>query len=254
MMKKIAVIAGTSDATELIRILSKQAQKYQITAFTATDYGKEILQSCDCKICVGRLDATGFSEKLADFEIVIDASHPFAEEVTRTVRTVCKILDLPYLRLLRSGCADIPGIPESDRIRIVNSKEEACAMLSTMPGNILLTTGVKTLTFYEEQIPDFAVRGFARILDTPDSRKITAHSHANLIYALPPFTEQDLSEIVREHQISVIVSKDSGTRGGVDQKIWIAEKFRIFLILIRKPEESGMQMQEILDYILNCPV
>ncbi|MDE5885473.1 MAG: precorrin-6A/cobalt-precorrin-6A reductase [Oscillospiraceae bacterium] len=248
---RIAVIAGTSDATELIRILS---QKHQITAFTATDYGREILQSCDCKISVGRLDLTGFSKKLANFEFVIDASHPFAEEVTKTVRTVCKILDLPYLRLLRSGCAEIPGIPESDKIRIVNSKEEACAILSRMPGNILLTTGVKTLAFYEEHIPDFAVRGFVRILDTPDSRKVAERSHANLIYALPPFMEQDLSEIVRKHQISVIVSKDSGTRGGVDQKIQIAEKFQIFLILIRKPEESGMQMQEILDYILTCPV
>ena len=238
---KIAVIAGTSDATELIRIIS---QEYQITAFTATEYGREILQSCNCSVSVGRLDVTGFTEKLADFALVIDASHPFAEEVTKTVKTVCESLELTYLRLLRPA-----QVFHSERIHAVDSKEEACKILSGMPGNILFTTGVKTLAFYEEHIPDFAVRGFARILDTEDSRKIAESSCANLIYALPPFTEQDLSDIIRRYQISIIVSKDSGTRGGVDQKIRIAEKFRIPLILIRKPEESGMQIQEILNYM-----
>lgn len=250
---RIAVIAGTSDATELIRALSGQ---YQITAFTATDYGREILQACDCAVSVGRLDVSGFAEKLAGFSLVIDASHPFAEEVTRTVKSVCQSLNLPYFRLLRPGIAGIPGNQNirtnvCKNIRIVNSKEEACAVASGLPGHILLTTGVNTLAYYEAHIPDFAVRGFARILDTPDSRKIAGHSRANLIYALPPFTEQELSGIVERYRIAVMISKDSGIRGGVDQKIRIAERSGITLILIRKPEETGMQMQEVIKYIKN---
>lgn len=238
---KIAVIAGTSDATELIRIIS---QEHQITAFTATEYGREILQSCNCAVSVGRLDVTGFMEKLADFALVIDASHPFAEEVTKTVKTVCKSLELTYLRLLRPA-----QVFHSEMIHVVDSKEEACEILSGMPGNILLTTGVQTLAFYEKHVKDFASRGFVRVLATPDSRKIAKNSRSHVIYAMPPFSEQDLSEIIREYQIVVLVSKDNGARGGVDQKIRIAEKFKIPLILIRRPQESGMQMQEIIAYL-----
>lgn len=95
---RLAVIAGTSEATDLIAVLPEQDC---VTAFAATEYGKTILEGQHCTVRVGRLDADGFRFALRGMDAVIDASHPFAQVVTETVRQVCAELELPYFRLGR---------------------------------------------------------------------------------------------------------------------------------------------------------
>lgn len=240
----LAVIAGTSEATDLIRMLP---ESWNITAFAATAYGKTILEGLPCTVQVGRLDAEGFRQVLADVDAVADASHPFAAEVTRTVRTVCRELKLPYFRLGRP-----PVQYAYDQILRVQSKEEAAAHLRKTAGNILLTTGGNTLAFYEQAVPDFAVRGYARILDTPDSRQMTAGSQAHLIFAVPPFSAQQTLELLQKYQIAVLVSKDSGTRGGVAEKVQAAKVMGIPVILIAPPAEATMTLPEMQKALLAC--
>lgn len=240
----LAVIAGTSEATDLIRMLP---ESWNITAFAATAYGKTILEGLPCTVQVGRLDAEGFRQALADADAVADASHPFAAEVTRTVRTVCRELKLPYFRLGRP-----PVQYAYDQILRVQSKEEAAAHLRKTAGNILLTTGGNTLAFYEQAVPDFAVRGYARILDTPDSRRMTAGSQAHLIFAVPPFSAQQTLELLQKYQIAVLVSKDSGMRGGVAEKVQAAKVMGIPVILIAPPAEATMTLPEMQKALLAC--
>ncbi len=240
----LAVIAGTSEATDLIRMLP---ESWNITAFAATAYGKTILEGLPCTVQVGRLDAEGFRQVLADADAVADASHPFAAEVTRTVRTVCRELKLPYFRLGRP-----PVQYAYDQILRVQSKEEAVAHLRKTTGNILLTTGGNTLAFYEQAVPDFAVRGYARILDTPDSRQMTAGSQAHLIFAVPPFSAQQTLELLQKYQIAVLVSKDSGMRGGVAEKVQAAKVMGIPVILIAPPAEATMTLPEMQKALLAC--
>lgn len=240
----LAVIAGTSEATDLIRMLP---ESWNITAFAATAYGKTILEGLPCTVQVGRLDAEGFRQSLADADAVADASHPFAAEVTRTVRTVCRELKLPYFRLGRPPVQYV-----YDQILRVQSKEEAAAHLRKTAGNILLTTGGNTLAFYEQAVPDFAVRGYARILDTPDSRQMTAGSQAHLIFAVPPFSAQQTLELLQKYQIAVLVSKDSGTRGGVAEKVQAAKAMEIPVILIVPPAEATMTLPEMQKALLAC--
>ena len=105
---RLAVIAGTSEATDLIAVLPEQDC---VTAFAATEYGKTILEGQHCTVRVGRLDADGFRFALRGMDAVIDASHPFAQVVTETVRQVCAELELPYFRLGRQKMTyDFPEI------------------------------------------------------------------------------------------------------------------------------------------------
>lgn len=135
---RLAVIAGTSEATDLIATLPEQDS---VTAFAATEYGKTILEGQHCMVRVGRLDADGFRFALRGMDAVIDASHPFAQVVTETVRQVCAELELPYFRLGRQKMTY-----DYSRVIRVESKEQAAACLAAIPGNILLTTGVNTLS------------------------------------------------------------------------------------------------------------
>ncbi|MDE6003996.1 MAG: precorrin-6A reductase [Oscillospiraceae bacterium] len=238
---KIAIIAGTSDATELIKNIS---EKHEITAFVATDYGKEILKNCNININIGRLSKQDFLKKLVNFDCIIDASHPFAEQVTEIVKSVCEELNINYLRLIREKINY-----NYNNIIIADSKQKACVILSKMTGNILFTTGVKSLNFYENHVKNFSDRAWVRILNTQESRKIAENSKANIIFSLPPFTEQALFSIIQKYNINILVSKDSGEKGGLIQKINIAKKCNIPVILIKRPEETGLQLQEILEYL-----
>lgn len=230
---RVAVIAGTSDATDLITSMPKA---YAVTAFAATEYGKNILDGIGCDVHMGRLDAAGFMRILCHFDAVVDASHPFAVVVTDTVKQVCHELHLPYFRLGR------PRIRYAyERICHVASKEEAAARLSEMPGNLLLTTGVNTLSFYESHVCNFAERAWVRVLDTPESRCLAFGSCAHILYAIPPFSVEDTEALLRKYDIAVLVTKDSGTRGGLPQKLEAAKRCHIPVVLIGTPPQGITQ-------------
>ena len=71
----VAVIAGTSEATDLINAMPSS---YCITAFVATEYGETILQHSRCTVQVGRKDEAAFLQALQPFDAVVDASSPSA--------------------------------------------------------------------------------------------------------------------------------------------------------------------------------
>ncbi|MCD7730892.1 MAG: precorrin-6A reductase [Oscillospiraceae bacterium] len=239
---KTAIIAGTSESVELI----KAAQdSFDITAFAATDYGGEILNGLKCKISIGRLNRQDFYAALRGFSVVVDASHPFAQEVSENVKSACMELDIPYLRMGRERL-----FYDYSEISYVSSKEQAAELLNRSNGNILFTTGVNTLRFYSENVRDFSLRSYARILDTVDSRRIAENLRATLIYGFPPFSENDTFELIRKHNIETLVSKDSGKRGGIPEKLSAAKKSGIRVILISSPESGKVNtVGEIISLI-----
>lgn len=229
-MKKyrVAVIAGTSDATDLIASLPKSCE---VTAFVATLYGKEILNGKNCMIHVGRLDADGFSIALTGFDAVLDASHPFAVVVTETVKAVCQAKQIPYYRIGR------PTLQyDYEKLYSVPAKEEAATWLSSISGNLFFTVGINTLPFYAAQVKNFATRSFARVLDTSSSHQAAQAISAQFWFAMPPYSVEETVKFLQKHRIAVLISKDSGARGGVPEKIKAASIVGIPVLLIQSPE------------------
>lgn len=228
---RVAVIAGTSDATDLIVSLPESCE---VTAFVATPYGKEILNGTNCRVHVGRLDADGFSVALTGFDVVLDASHPFAVVVTETVKSVCQTKQIPYYRIGRQTLQY-----DYEKLYSVPTKEAAALWLSATSGNLFFTVGVNTLPFYAEQVKNFSVRSFARVLDTPSSHQATEVVPARFWFAMPPYSVEETVQFLRSHEIAVLISKDSGARGGVPEKIKAASIVGIPVLLIQSPEASN---------------
>jgi precorrin-6x reductase len=254
MIKKIklAVIAGTSESREFISLICKEnniektQKKFEITAFTATEYGREMLKNLDCSVNVGRLDKSDFNDILKNFDIVCDASHPFAQQVTKNVKEVCKENNIEYIRIKR-----LVENYDYDKIIYKKNKEETAEYLNNFNGNILFTTGVNTLCYYEENVSNFEKRAYARVLDTKDSRALSENSKGKIIYALPPFSVEDTNEIIEKYNIEIIVSKDSGKKGGIPEKIRSAEEKGISVILIENPDkDNGYSIDFAVEKIL----
>ena len=97
--------------------------------------------------------------------------------------------------------------------------------------------GIQTLPFYAAAVSDFSHRAFARVLDTAASRQAAAAVPATFWFAMPPYSIAETVAYLQEHQISVLISKDSGARGGVPEKIQAAKQVGIPVLLIQSPEQ-----------------
>ncbi|MCI5826666.1 MAG: precorrin-6A/cobalt-precorrin-6A reductase, partial [Lachnospiraceae bacterium] len=161
--KKIVVFAGTTEGRLLAERLA--ASGVEVIACVATEYGEKLMPEQSClQVHSGRMDA----EEMADFlqrkmpHLVVDATHPYAQVVSETVKKVCEELHMEYVRLLRPAGA---ALPEDARIHIVEDAKAAARLAEQMSGNIFLTTGSKELAVFVETITDFS-RLYARVLST----------------------------------------------------------------------------------------
>ena len=208
-MSRIILFSGTSEGRQLSEALEKAGTEHLVCVATRT--GSEVMRpGAVTRIHEGRLDEAGMEDLVhrESGEILGDATHPYATEVSKTIRSCAKALSLRYLRVVRadsstgdSAQGELPqgsashgetsekdsaqgDLPQEDRVRndcqqkpagiyekavCFFSDAESCRnALLETEGNILLTTGSKQLSFFGAEE---ALRGrlFARVLPTAQS-------------------------------------------------------------------------------------
>ena len=162
-MYKLCVFGGTTEGRELVEFLN--TQPCRVTACVATEYGQTLLPEGENltvsarPLPVGEIGALLQAER---FDLVIDATHPYAASITRSIAAACEAAGVEHWRLLR-GASEAP----EDAVFAENT-DEAVRFLSGTEGNILLTTGSKELSKFAA-LPDFAARCWARVLPLPAS-------------------------------------------------------------------------------------
>ena len=236
-MKRILIFGGTTEGRELAQRLG--AAGYEVTVSVATDLGAEELKGVKAAVRAGRLDEEQMTGLIPDFDLVIDATHPFAVEVTRCIRQACRRCEIPLRRLLRAQS-------ETEGCIRVDSCAQACDYLASRPGNVLLTTGAKELGAFRDLEPE---RVFARVLPTHPSLEACEAlklPHRNILALQGPFSEQMNIAMLEQYHIRWMVTKDGGKAGGFQEKLRAARRAGADVILVGRPEEEGLTMEEIL--------
>lgn len=140
------------------------------------------------------------------------------------------------------------GLP-SDIILAGDAEGAAnAAMQIKRNGRILLTTGSKDLNIYSENIP--ADQLYPRILPAAASIKKcedTGIPHRNIIAAQGPFSEAFNIVLIKEYNIDILITKESGKAGGFEEKIRACRSCGIPAIVITRPADSGLSYDEVLD-------
>lgn len=244
-MYKLCVFAGTTEGRRLIDFLREQDAL--VTACVATEYGGELIEPAERLVVhTKRMDMPQMEELFLKerFDLVIDATHPYASAVTENVMTACLNTKTEYLRLERGG----EGAPES--AVLMPDIASAVEYLSGCVGNILLTTGSKELPAFSG-ITDFAERTFARVL--PVESSIIACREAGLkpshILAMQgPFSIGMNAAMIRSVNAAYVVTKESGRAGGFEEKALAAMKAGAKLVVIGRPESGaiGVSFDETL--------
>lgn len=102
-MCNICVFAGTTEGRELVEFLA--GQPVQATVCVATEYGETLLPEAEnITILAGRIPVEDIIRMLQRmrFDLVIDATHPYATSITESICTACRETETEYLRLLRA--------------------------------------------------------------------------------------------------------------------------------------------------------
>lgn len=240
-MYKVIVFAGTTEGYEISRFLSEN--QLPVLACVATEYGSKSLQENSClHVQAGRLDEQQmrdlfFREKP---ELVLDATHPYAAEVTQNIRKACEETGVSYTRILRTGS-------EQQNAVYVRDAKEAAEYLEGTEGNVLLTTGSKELAVFTS-VSDYNKRLFARVLSLPsviESCQALGFEGRNLIAMQGPFSKELNQAMLEQYQCKYLVTKDSGKAGGFLEKIQAAEALGVTAVIIGRPlAEEGLSLKE----------
>lgn len=238
-MKKVLVFAGTTEGRELAELLADSNIKCSVCV--ATDYALELMNDKRLDVHCGRLTEEEMEVLMRDgkFDVVVDATHPYAQIVSQNVRQAADKESISLIRLLRST--------ESAEEGFVSFKthEECSAWLSFQTGNILLTTGSKDLGSYakNETIKNHL---FVRVLPGEESiRLCTANgiTGRQIIAMQGPFSAQMNECILREYSIDWMVTKISGHAGGFEEKVEAAKKAGVGVCAILPPSENVCQTE-----------
>ena len=244
-MCNICVFAGTTEGRELVEFLA--GQPVLATVCVATEYGETLLPEAEnITILAGRIPVEDIIRMLqrTRFDLVIDATHPYATSITESICTACRETQTEYLRLLRQSSE------QTKDVVCVENAAAAAAFLESTRGNILLTTGSKELAAYSA-IPDFAQRVYARVLPMDASLeacRAAGLKAAHIIAMQGPFSEEMDLATLRFANAAWMVTKDGGAPGGFEEKAAGAKQAGAKLVVIGRPPEAdaGLSLEETI--------
>ncbi len=243
-MAQVIVFAGTTEGRRISEWLAGQG--IETLVCVATEYGKQMVrESAHLTVLQGRMEPERMKELFLGEgkPLVVDATHPYAEAVSRNIRSSCEEAGSEYLRLIRPSLAD----GENRDIVTVNSVEEAVDWLSGTKGRIFVATGSKELHRFT-RLADYRERVYARVLASPqvvDQCAKLGFSGSHLICMQGPFSRELNTAMLKHTGASFLVTKESGKAGGFCEKLEAAAEAGVKVILVgRPPEQEGMSVEE----------
>ena len=248
------VFSGTTEGRILSDALSAHGIKHIVCV--AGTYGEDMMEDDPARtVHVGRMDEGQMKEffssnKITEEGIIIDATHPYASEVTANIKSACEELNLKYVRVVRSGDESAAeGFP-----KYANAAD--CAKeLNKTDSNILLTTGSKELGTYAENVSKEVLdRTYVRVLPSIESLELCEKAgieKSHIIAMHGPFSAEMNEALIRQYSIKHLVTKESGASGGFEEKILAARNEGITAHIIERPsKEEGVSVEAALSMML----
>ena len=229
----ILVLGGTSDSLEICDRINKYKNLPYILSVT-TSYGEDLARKYAKNVITGKLakeDMINFIEQ-NNINKIIDATHPYAIEVSKNAIQCATELNIDYIRYERKSLID--SINYENKY-IVNSIEDACKIAREKGRNIFIGTGSKNLPQIVDFIPDRNL--IVRVLPTSDvilSCENLGLNADNIIAMKGPFNQSINEEFYKHYDIDIVITKESGTDGGFLEKVNACEALKIPVVIIAR--------------------
>ncbi|MEL6602958.1 MAG: cobalt-precorrin-6A reductase [Cyanobacteria bacterium J06614_10] len=278
---RIWLIGGTSESAEIARALSQAHLDYVVTV---TTHAAKALYPAAATVCVGQLSQQAMEAFVQQWQIrgIVDASHPFACEISRQAIALAKpsalssatssapssVLSgsstIAYRRYERPTI--VPELPfsqntstdststDNDTVIYVKSIEKLLNSDILHHQRVFLSLGYRHLARFAPLRQTAQL--FARVLPSVDaiSGAIAAGFSSSEIVAIRPPVSPDLEAALwQQWHITQVVAKASGAAGGEATKRQVAKQLGIRLVLIERPQLMyPAQIHTVSDAVAFC--
>lgn len=233
MSQYLWLIGGTSESVKIAELIS-QANIPCLTSITTNEALKLYAHISGLIFWVGTIDTKQIISFLKQYQIqlVVDASHPYAVQISQATIQACHTTNICYFRYERPSIKKYVPL-----VTHFSSLEQLLKSNQLKNKRVLLTIGCKSLHLFKNY--HHQAKFFARILPYPESLKMATKAGFKgdrLIAMRPPFSFEWEKALWQLWQISLVVSKASGILGGEDLKVKVAQALNIRLIIINRPK------------------
>lgn len=227
---RLLILGGTTEASGLARALAGRADISPTLSLAGRVANPK---PAPIPTRVGGFGGVeGLSAYIRDNEIaaVLDATHPFAEQISTNAAAACTATHTPLVVFTRPPWTREPG----DRWIEIDDLSLAPDALGEAPRRVFLTMGRLQLRhFTRAPQHDYLVRA----IDRPD--EIDTLPRAKLIRARGPFGLNDEERLLRQERIEFLVTKNSGGESTY-AKIEAARTLGITVVIARRPASGGV--------------
>lgn len=240
MQQKLLILGGTTEATALSHLIAKTG----VNAIISYAGRVERIRPQPIQKRIGGFGGTAGLEaylKAENITHVVDATHPFAAQMSQNAVTACRAANVPLAALTRPAWQKQPG----DRWQHVADITAAAAWLNQPARRIMLAIGRMHLNAFTPHPQHFYL---LRLVDAPDTAP--AFPNHETIISRGPFTQEADMALLKQHQIDLVISKNAGGAGAY-AKIEAARRLDIEVLMIDRPALPPRQEFHAPDAILD---
>jgi len=242
-------MSGTSDAVKIIDHLCSMKDTL-IIATTTTSYGAELASGAGAdEVLVGGMGVDEMVEVIhqKQVDLLLDATHPFASQATRTAIEAAKIAGIAYIRFER------PAIPHQTikKLHVVNDFNEASKkaielIRKTKNGRVMHLAGVSTIPQVLENVSpqNLIVRVLPAVYSIKRCLELGIPSE-NIIAMQGTYSSDFNRVIMSEFNVDVIITKESGESGGTISKLDAAAQLEIPVVMVKRPAVSELEKNTV---------
>ncbi len=230
MSSSILILGGTTEARRLAQTVSSDG-RFVVTVSLAGRTKKPVSHAVPV-----RTGGFGGAQGLADYlrvehvELVVDATHPFAENISANAVSACALAGVGLIVLRRPAWVAEPG----DRWTMHENILSAVAALGVRPRRVLVALGRQELKPLDVAPQHHYLVRSVDPVDPP-----LAIPHVDYILDRGPFDLAQEQVLLTDHRIDGIICKNSGGEAS-RAKLVAARKLQIPVEMIARPQAAGI--------------
>lgn len=234
---KVLIFGGTGEARDLANRLSDHG--HAVTTSLAGRTIAPLMPKGHVRIGgFGGVTALTTFLETEQFDRVVDATHPFAENMSRQVAVAAERTNIPLLRLVR------PAWQKPCNADWIDVPEIAAAFAAVPEGAVVfVTSGHEGLEYCAQQKTS---RFVVRLIEQPE---MAMPDNTTLLIARPPYALDDEIALMRQHDITHMIAKNAGgtqTRAKIDA----AATLGIVTIIVQRPVPPAAREVSSVDQAL----
>ena len=170
---------------------------------------------------------------------VVDATHPFAAQMSRNACAACDATNTPLIALTRAPWVQTT----TENWQTVPDVDAAVHALSGSPRRVFLAVG-------RQHLAEFGARPqHYYLLRTVDPLNKAPFASCETVVARGPFTADGDAALMRKHQIDLVVSKNAGG-SGAEAKIIAARNLGVPVLMIDRPQLPHRRETHSIDEVM----